>query len=128
EIYTNYNPSTGPLILGTTAWRTDFFYDGLGRLRKRLEYVNEVLNSTTTYIYDGNRVIQERDGSGAPTYSYTRGSDLSGSLEGAGGIGGLLARSSYSGGIWTFHDCYFADGGGNVTYMLDGGQSMVASY
>ena len=34
-----------------------------------------------------------------PTVSYTRGSDLSGSLEGAGGIGGLLARSSgYSGG------------------------------
>jgi hypothetical protein len=37
------------------------------------------------------RVIQER--TTVPTVSYTRGSDLSGSLEGAGGIGGLLARS-----------------------------------
>jgi hypothetical protein len=48
------------------------------------------------------RVIQERDGSNNPLVSYTRGTDLSGSMEGAGGIGGLLARSSgYSSGNLT---------------------------
>jgi RHS repeat-associated protein len=61
--------------------------------------------------------------------SYTRGIDLSGTLEGAGGIGGLLARSSdYSGANPTVHNYYFADGNGNITYMLDNSQSMVASY
>src|SRR5713226_212002 len=40
------------------------------------------------------RVIQERTGTNnTPAVSYTRGLDLSGTLEGAGGIGGLLARS-----------------------------------
>src|SRR5207302_369481 len=86
---------------------TDFVYDGLGRLRKRLEYhyvgppdlptlpdtpsTEWHLDSETRYIYDSKRVIQERDGNNTPTVSYTRGTDLSGTFEGAGGIGGLLA-------------------------------------
>jgi YD repeat-containing protein len=86
-------------------FRSDFVYDGLGRLRKRLEYYWQNsqallapvagwnLRNTVPYIYDGNRVVQERDQNNTPTVSYTRGIDLSGSLEGAGGIGGLLARS-----------------------------------
>jgi len=131
EVYTNYNPGVGPLVGGgATNGQTDFIYDGLGRLRERLEYVNGVFNSTTEYIYDGNRVIQERDVNNNPTVSYTRGSDLSGSLEGAGGIGGLLARSTgypYSGN-WTNHNYYFADGNGNITYMINSSQAMVASY
>src|SRR5438093_11273946 len=58
------------------------------------------INSTWTptievhYIYDGNAVIQERDGNNLPTTTYTRGIDLSGTFQGAGGIGGLLARTS----------------------------------
>jgi RHS repeat-associated protein len=51
------------------------------------------------------------------------------SLEGAGGIGGLLARSSgYSSGNWTSHADYYSDGNGNVTSLIDGNQSVVASY
>ncbi len=74
-------------------------------------------------------VVQERDGSNNPLVSYTRGNDLSGTMQGAGGIGGLLARSDgYSGGNFTTHNYYFADGNGNVTYMLNSSQSMVASY
>jgi len=74
------------------------------------------------------RVIQERD-INTPAVSYTRGNDLSGTMEGAGGIRGLLARSDgYSGGNWTTHNYYFADGNGNVTYMLNSSQTMVASY
>ena len=42
-------------------------------------------------VYDGKVVLQERDANNWPTVSYTRGRDLSGSLEGAGGIGGCLA-------------------------------------
>lgn len=83
----------------------------------------------TKYIYDGWRVIQERDVNSNPTVSYTRGPDLSGSLEGAGGIGGLLARSSdYSSGNPTSHAYYHADGNGNVTCLLDVSQNVAASY
>jgi RHS repeat-associated protein len=61
--------------------------------------------------------------------AYTRGTDLSGSLEGAGGIGGLLARShGYSGGSWGTHSFYHADGGGNVTYLVNSSQTRVAEY
>src|SRR6266511_1134779 len=75
------------------------------------------------------RVIQERDGSNNPLVAYTRGSDLSGSFEGAGGIGGLLARShGYSSGSLTNHNFYHADGNGNISYMVNSSQSMVATY
>jgi len=58
-------------------------------------------------------------------------SDLSGSLEGAGGIGGLLARShAYQSGSGNFtnHNFYHADGNGNVTYMVNNSQTVAASY
>src|SRR5438552_1433461 len=115
-------------------WKTEFTYDGRGRLRKRIEYTwldpyGWYGGVDTRYVYDGMRVIQERDGSSTPTVAYTRGSDLSGSLEGAGGIGGLLARSDgYSSGTWANHNYYHADGHGNITYMVNSSQSMVATY
>jgi RHS repeat-associated protein len=134
EVATNYaaiqEPEGGvPALLVSNPWNSDLVYDGLGRLRKRLEYVNGILQTTTLYLYDGWRVIQERDVNDNPTVSYTRGADLSGSLEGAGGIGGLLARSSgYSSGNWTSHAYYHADGNGNITCLINASQSVVASY
>ena len=61
--------------------------------------------------------------------NYTRGTNPSGTLERAGGIGGLLARShGYSGGTWSTHNFYQADGNGNITYMVNSSQSSVAAY
>ncbi len=117
--------------------RTDFVYDGQGRLRVRTEYDGIkatggwVTNTEVRYLYDGMRVNQERSSANTPTVSYTRGTDLSGSLEGAGGIGGLLGRShayQSASGNWTNHNYYHADGNGNVTYMLNSSQSKVAEY
>jgi RHS repeat-associated protein len=122
---------------GTPLNATEFVYDGLGRLRERLEYTyapsllegDWSLDSETRYIYDGWRVIQERDWNNTPTVSYTRGNDLSGSLQRAGGIGGLLGRShGYSGGNWSTHNFYHADGNGNITYLVDSSQTLAASY
>lgn len=119
------------------ALRTDLVYDGLGRLRVRDEYFSQneegewvwYFDTRTHYVYDGRRVIQERDANNTPLVSYTRGNDLSGSLEGAGGIGGLLGRSHvYVGGNWYAHNYYHADGGGNVTYLMTSGQGLGASY
>ncbi len=127
------NSGSGTLACGDipSAKLTDvaqFYYDGFGRLRERVDYTG-VSRTETHYIYDGWRAIQERDSNNVPVVSYTRGIDLSGSLEGAGGIGGLLARSSgYSSGNWTSHAYYHADGNGNITCLVDTNQSVVASY
>ena len=99
-------------------------------MRQRLEYLPGspwVLSTTTSYVYDGNRVTQERITS--PTVSYTRGLDLSGSLEGVGGIGGLLARShGYSSGNWSTNNFHHADGNGNIPYLINTTQTLSASY
>ena len=111
--------------------QTQLVYDGLGRLRIRREFAWQggafVPNGETRYIYDGMRVVQERNGDNLPTVEYTRGVDLSGSLEGAGGIGGLLALSRL--------DCveptpafYHADGNGNITALINSKQAIVAQY
>jgi RHS repeat-associated protein len=63
--------------------------------------------------------------------TYTRGNDLSGTLQGAGGIGGLLARSDHSqppSPYYSVHSYYHADGNGNVTMLVNASQMMVAKY
>ena len=130
-VYDDENRLVG--LTNGSYWASGFNYDGFGRLRKRTEFSYNgsawIAGATTEYIYDGARVIQERDTNNTPTVSYTRGSDLSGSLQGAGGIGGLLARSSgYSSGNWSTNHFYHADGSGNVTYLQDSSQAMAATY
>jgi RHS repeat-associated protein len=127
----------------SSRWRTDFLYDGRGRLRRRTEYnwnpyySQWQWSSERRYLHDGTLVIQERDQNNTPTVTYTRGLDLSGSLpdgpRSAGGIGGSLARSHgyVSGtGAWSNHNFYQADAGGNITAMADNGSpaNLVASY
>jgi RHS repeat-associated protein len=53
----------------------------------------------------------------------TRGLDLSGSLGGAGGIGGLLARTDGNGSVF-----YHADRAGNITGLMDSQGNMTARY
>jgi RHS repeat-associated protein len=57
----------------------------------------------------------------------TRGLDLSGTLSGAGGIGGLLARqSTVSGELPTVF--YHQDAGGNVTALADAYENIAGRY
>jgi YD repeat-containing protein len=80
----------------TNQWLSQFTYDGKMRRRIRQEYTWQnsgwVQTNQVYYVYDGNVVIQERDINNLPSTTYTRGLDLS-SLQGAGGIGGLLAMT-----------------------------------
>jgi YD repeat-containing protein len=105
-------------------FKLDFAYDGQSRLRTATTYTwlsrTWYSGNEKRYLYDGMQIVQERSGN-SPSAPYTRGRDLSGSLSGAGGIGGLLARSSgYSSGTgaWSTHDFYHADGNGNITAMV----------
>jgi RHS repeat-associated protein len=113
-------------IILTNRLKSQFVYDGFGRRRIRREYVWQggwVQASETHYVYDGMAVIQERDGNNSVKVSYTRGLDLSGSFDGAGGIGGLLARTDANGSAY-----YHADGNGNITAMANSSGGLVAKY
>jgi RHS repeat-associated protein len=111
----------------TNAWRSDFQYDGRMRRRVRIEFTWSGISWTPTnevlYVYDGNLVIQERAGNNTPQVTYTRGLDLSGSFQGAGGIGGLLSRTDTT--ITAF---YHADGNGNVTCLVGATNQVLARY
>ncbi|HXR05420.1 MAG TPA: RHS repeat-associated core domain-containing protein [Verrucomicrobiae bacterium] len=76
-------------------------------------------------------MVQERDANNLPQVTYTRGNDLSGDLQDAGGIGGLLARTDM--GLWTVGSgqataFYQSDGNGNITCMVNTNGMIVAHY
>jgi len=118
-------------ITNAGAWASTFTYDGKMRRRIRKEYVWRsgawVKTEEMHYVYDRNVVLQERDQFNVATKTFTRGVDLSGSMQGAGGIGGLLALSQLS-TIAPQHNYYHADGNGNVTMLIDLNQAVVARY
>ena len=113
----------------TNSFKTEYAYDGFGRRRVTREYrwdagtAGWAQTNEVHYVYDGMNVLQERDSNNVPKVSYTRGMDLSGSMQGAGGIGGLLARTDGSGSAF-----YHADGNGNITAMIDSSGNPVARY
>jgi len=129
--YDAENQLTNVTVAGQ--WREDFGYDGLNRRRITRQYRWDggttawALTNEVRFIYDGNVVMQEWDSNNVATVSYTRGSDLSGSRQGAGGIGGLLARqSTLNAQPSTVY--YHADGNGNITALMDGSQYVVGRY
>jgi YD repeat-containing protein len=80
---------------------------------------------TTTFVYDGWNVIAELTHTQTHTLTnfYVWGKDLSGTTQGAGGVGGLLAVSM--GGQYYF-PCH--DANGNITAYVDETGAVVAEY
>jgi len=122
-------------VMVANTWSNNFVYDG--KMRRRIERDYSWSGSSWAetnevhFIYDGNVVVQERAANNLPTVTYTRGNDLSGTLQGAGGIGGLLARTDM--GQWVIgsafaHTFYHADGNGNVTCLIYTNQMIAAKY
>lgn len=84
-----------------------------------------ILDSDTRFLYDSWNLIAELDGSNQPVRSYQWGLDLSGSLQEAGGVGGLLAVNVINNGV------HFAayDGNGNLSALVKAGDGITsASY
>ena len=71
-------------------------YDGMQRRRVEKDYIwngsSWVKANEIRFIYDVNLVLQERDQNNNPLVTYTRGNDMSGSLEDSGGIGGVAGK------------------------------------
>ena len=115
-------------------WKTEFSYDGMWRMRKCKEFVwsgSWTQTNEIRYIYDGRLVIQERDAGNLPMVSYTRGNDLSGTPQGAGGAGGLLARTENNkmiAGNSMAGAYYFADRNGNVMALIYTNGLLAARY
>ncbi|MGI5869162.1 MAG: RHS repeat-associated core domain-containing protein, partial [Kiritimatiellia bacterium] len=80
---------------------------------------------TTSFVYDGWNLVQETisTASGTTTNHYVWGRDLSGTMQGAGGVGGLLAVSLN--GAWYFP---LFDANGNITAYVNEQGVVVAEY
>lgn len=112
---------------GVPRQQIQYDYDDQGRrLRKRVSNWNTVsasfvVASDVRYVLDGWNVVAELNGlaSGSLLRNYLWGGDLSGTLDGAGGVGGLIYMKP-SGGNAQF-TAY--DGNGNVIGLVDGASS-----
>ncbi len=118
------------IALGLPNQKLVFAYDSQGRRFKKETYdwdpsANGGLGDwettpvrTTVYLYDGWNLLSEENYDATLTLLsskyYTWGTDLSGTLQGAGGVGGLLAVTTGEG---TYYPAY--DGNGNILAYLD---------
>jgi RHS repeat-associated protein len=98
-----------------------FAYDYQGRRIQKIVSTNGVNGYTgeytNTYAYDGWNCIAVLTSSLSLLNSFVWGSDLSGSIQGAGGVGGLVEESYY--GVQTTN-CFVAfDGNGNVSALVN---------
>ena len=94
-------------------------YDPAGRkIRKDLD------GTTTPHLYDGWNLIGEYDDAWAAQKTWVWGKDLSGTMRGAGGVGGLLVADETGGS--DYHPLF--DGNGNVTEYVNGAGAVVAHH
>jgi len=128
--------SAESVTLSSAAVKLTFTYDSESRRTSETVWsgyntvtMTYATSTTTTFAYNGDEMIAEFDANGHMTESFTWGADMSGTPDGAGGIGGLLSLSTYnsSGTITaTYHPFY--DGNGNVMGLTDSNNCIVATY
>ena len=108
--------------VGAPKQKLTFSYDALSRRIAKQVYSWDTGSSTwemqadIRFLWDGWNLIAELDAlsSYAPTKTYAWGLDLSGSIQGAGGVGGLLVIQTASGDYFPAYD-----GNGNVIALID---------
>jgi RHS repeat-associated protein len=116
-------------------------YDALHRriLKRHFDAAGNLLKQNS-YAYDGWNVVEERESkwvtSGNPatnqwttmTRRYTWGADVSGTLQGAGGVGGLLMAEEVVGTSVPVSHYYHYDGNGNVIALTDSTGALEGRY
>jgi RHS repeat-associated protein len=105
-----------------------FAYDYMGRRIEKQVYTNNgssyVGNYTNCFIYDGWNLAAVVNQNANLLAAFMWGTDLSGSLQGAGGVGGLLAENLVGNGVQ-----YIAnDGNGNVVALVATNGTISANY
>lgn len=107
--------------------RLELAYDGKARRiwKKVTNLDTSTVLSEEKFVYDGWNLITKLNTSSAVLQAFTWGLDLSGTLQGAGGVGGLLEVNDAANGV---HFCAY-DGNGNVASLVKGTDGTVsASY
>ncbi|MEM9446578.1 MAG: RHS repeat-associated core domain-containing protein [Verrucomicrobiota bacterium] len=108
--------------------KLEFVYDYLGRRIQKKVFNHDgssyVLDRTRKFLYDGWNMVAELDGSDTLLKSYLWGTDLSGTAQGAGGVGGLLAVTDHLAGK-TYYT--LSDANGNVINLFDSADGSVAA-
>src|SRR5271157_750072 len=104
-----------------------FAYDYQGRRTQKIVSTNNgggyVGEYTNNYAYDGWNLIGELAPNGSLIRGYVWGTDLSGSMQGAGGVGGLIEVSYYGAAP---ANCFVAfDGNGNVSALVNAADGSV---
>jgi len=113
------NTNVGP------QYTLNFSYDYQGRRIQKMVSTNSVGIYTNRFLYDGWNVVAEVNPASSLVRSYVWGTDLSGSQQGAGGVGGLLAVSYYGS---TTTNCFVAyDGNGNVAGLINAADGTIAA-
>jgi hypothetical protein len=110
-----------------------FTYDYMGRRIQKAVWMNSgsawVVFYTNNYVYDGWNLAAILDGSNNVLYTFTWGTDLSGTLQGAGGVGGLLSMTYSAPNAGTNAGTYFFcyDGNGNVMALVNAANGAIAA-
>jgi len=114
------NTAAGP------QYQLTFAYDPKGRRIQKTVSTNGI-SSTINFLYDGWNLVGILNSQSTLVQSFMWGIDLSGSLQGAGGVGGLLEVSSY--GASTTNSFTVFDGNGNIAALVDAANGTgLASY
>jgi len=109
--------------------KVDCTYDFQGRRVQKIVSTNNgsawVAMSTNKFVYDAWNLVAILDSQSSILQSFTWGTDLSGSPQGAGGVGGLLSMTVYTGANVGTYD-YAYDGNGNVAAIMNSANGVVA--
>ena len=102
--------------------KVDCTYDYHGRRIQKVVSTNNgsvwIAISTNKFVYDGWNLVAALDSQSSLLQPFAWGTDLSGVPQGAGGVGGLLAMTVYTGANVGTYD-YAYDGNGNVATLLN---------
>jgi len=109
--------------------KLNFAYDYQGRRIQKMVSTNNgsvyVPEYTNDFLYDGWNLVGTLNPASSLLQSFVWGSDLSGSLQGAGGVGGLLETIDY--GVSTNFAAF--DGNGNVAALVSAADgTLTANY
>ena len=120
--------------LGRGACRVEWQYDALGRRIRQTTWdgssgtwqVTEDLTFVSDPVLFGRHVAELNASNNALVHAYAWGLDLSGSLQGAGGVGGLLSVTVHTGpNTGAYFCCY--DGNGNVMGLINAADGSLAA-
>ena len=115
------NTNVGP------QYQLTFAYDSKGRRIQKIVATNSgsayVVQYTNKFFYDGWNLVAELTPNNSLIRSYVWGNDLSGSIQGAGGVGGLLMVKDTASGT---NFCAY-DGNGNVAGLINAADGTVSA-